>query len=103
MVLTSYFIVHVASFIVDGVSDPDPTVHFDAEVQSRYRYLLSHNCLPTNPLTARRVCTPAFGAGGGHTHWVERGVTILEDARHSIVLLQYNISTYLTIEARGRI
>jgi hypothetical protein len=28
------------------------------------------------PLTVRRVCTPpppAFGAGGGHTRWVERG------------------------------
>jgi hypothetical protein len=29
---------------------------------------------------------PAFGAGGGHTRWVERGVNILEDARHSSVL-----------------
>jgi hypothetical protein len=29
-----------------------------------------------HPLTARRVCTPpppAFGAGGGHNRWVERG------------------------------
>jgi hypothetical protein len=38
------------------------------------------------------VCTPAFGAGGGQTRWVERGVhggggvNILEDARHSSVL-----------------
>ncbi len=31
---------------------------------------------------------PAFGAGGGHTRWVERGwwVNILEDARHNSVL-----------------
>ncbi len=30
--------------------------------------------LPTPP-TARRVCPPsAFGAGGGHTRWMERGV-----------------------------
>ena len=31
---------------------------------------------------------PAFGAGGGHTRWVERGlgVNILEDARHCSVL-----------------
>jgi hypothetical protein len=29
---------------------------------------------------------PAFGAGGGHTGWVEKGVNILEDARHSSVL-----------------
>ncbi len=34
---------------------------------------------PPIPLTARRVCTPppppapAFGAGGGHTRWVEEG------------------------------
>ena len=38
------------------------------------------------------VCVPpAFGAGGGHTRWVERGVggqyfDILEDARHCSVL-----------------
>jgi hypothetical protein len=34
------------------------------------------------------VYPPAFGAGGGHTRWVERGwgVNILEDARHSSVL-----------------
>jgi hypothetical protein len=43
------------------------------------------------PPTARRVCSvppPAFGAGGGHTRWVERGwgVNILEDVRHSSVL-----------------
>jgi hypothetical protein len=26
-------------------------------------------------------CVPsAFGAGGGHTRWIERGVNILEDA-----------------------
>jgi len=40
------------------------------------------------PPTARRVCTPAFGAVGGHTRWVERGwgVNSSEDARHSFVL-----------------
>jgi hypothetical protein len=34
------------------------------------------------------VYPTAFGAGGGHTGWVERGwgVNILEDARHSSVL-----------------
>jgi hypothetical protein len=38
---------------------------------------------PLHPLT-----TPAFGAWGRHTRWVERGVgvNILEDARHSSVL-----------------
>jgi hypothetical protein len=43
-----------------------------------------------HPLTARRVCTvsPAFGAGGGHTRWVERGrgVKSSEDARQCFVL-----------------
>jgi hypothetical protein len=31
---------------------------------------------------------PTFGAGGGHTRWMERGwgVNILEDARHCSVL-----------------
>jgi hypothetical protein len=42
------------------------------------------------PLTARAsVYIPAFGAGVGHTRWVERGwgiKNILEDARHSSVL-----------------
>jgi hypothetical protein len=27
-----------------------------------------------HPPTTRRVCTPAFGAGGGHTRYVARGV-----------------------------
>jgi hypothetical protein len=34
---------------------------------------------------------PAFGAGGGHTRWGERGwgVNILEDARHSTYVSIY--------------
>jgi hypothetical protein len=41
-----------------------------------------------------RVCSslpPAFGAGGGHTRWVERewGVNSSEDARHCSVLYIY--------------
>jgi hypothetical protein len=34
------------------------------------------------------VVPPAFGAGGGHTRWEEKGwgVNILVDARHSSVL-----------------
>jgi hypothetical protein len=32
------------------------------------------NIDPPTPLTARRVCPPpAFGAGGGHTRWLEKG------------------------------
>ncbi len=31
--------------------------------------LASSEILTPHPLTARRVCTPAFVAGGGHTRW----------------------------------
>jgi hypothetical protein len=47
------------------------------------------NIDPPPPHCPASVCTPPpFGAGGGHTRWVERGVgvNILEDARHSSVL-----------------
>ncbi len=38
--------------------------------------LASSEILTPTPLTARRVCSvpPAFGAGGGHTHWAGLGV-----------------------------
>ncbi len=52
-----------------------------------------------DPLTARRVRTPAFGAEGGHTRWVERGWgVIVEDARHSSVLY---ICKYFVIVTMG--
>ncbi len=38
--------------------------------------LASTEILTPQPHTALRVCTPpppVFGAGGGHTHWVEKG------------------------------
>jgi hypothetical protein len=48
------------------------------------------NIDPTPPHGPASVyhCTPVFGAGGGHTRGVERGVggQYLEDARHSSVL-----------------
>jgi hypothetical protein len=52
------------------------------------------NIDPPPHLTGRRVCTPpppAFGAGGGHTRWVERGwgVNSPEDARLCSVLYIY--------------
>ncbi len=63
--------------------------------------LMSSEILTPHPLTARRVCTtPAFGAGGGHTRWVERGwggVNILEDARHCYVLY---ISTLWSLKTK---
>jgi hypothetical protein len=45
---------------------------------------------PTPSPPGECVYLPAFGAGGGHTRWVERGggglIFILEDARHRSVL-----------------
>jgi hypothetical protein len=44
--------------------------------------------LTPTPSPPGECVPPAFGAGGGHTRWVERGwgVNILEDARHCSVL-----------------
>jgi hypothetical protein len=44
------------------------------------------NIDPPPPSPPGECVTPAFGAGGGHTRWVERRVNILEDARHSFLL-----------------
>jgi hypothetical protein len=46
------------------------------------------NIDPPTPSPPGECVPPAFGAGGGHTRWVERGVgvNILEDAGHSSVL-----------------
>jgi hypothetical protein len=46
-------------------------------------------CLESSELLTPHVYPPyAFGAGGGHTRWAERGwgVNSLEDARHCSVL-----------------
>ena len=51
--------------------------------------LASSEILTPHPLTARLVCVPpAFGAGEGHTRWVESGwgFNNSEDARHCSVL-----------------
>jgi hypothetical protein len=55
--------------------------------------LASSKILTPTPLTARRVCTPAFGAGGGHT--------ILEDARHSFVLYICKFFVNLSYSSTG--
>ncbi len=75
-------------------TDPPPAAGKAQSVERLYckrpiPWLASSKILtPHPPLSARRVCTPAFDAGGGHTGWAERGwgVNILEDARHSSVL-----------------
>jgi hypothetical protein len=48
---------------------------------------------PPTPSPHGECVPPAFGAGGGHTRWVERGwgVSVLEDARHC------SCSTYVSI------
>jgi hypothetical protein len=49
------------------------------------------NIDPPPPSPPGECVPPAFVAGGGHTHRVERGVNILEDARHSSILYLYRI------------
>jgi hypothetical protein len=52
--------------------------------------LASSEILTPHPLTALRCVPPAFGAGGGHTRWGERGWGVIssgsEDARHCSAL-----------------
>jgi hypothetical protein len=54
------------------------------------QFLAFSKMLTTPPpsLPGECVYPPAFGAGGGHTRWAERGwgVNSLEDARHCSVL-----------------
>ncbi len=55
---------------------------------------------PPTPLSTQRVCPPPTPKAGGYTlawQW-GRGVNILEDARHWIGLLQYNLSTIKSFE-----
>jgi hypothetical protein len=47
-----------------------------------------------HPLTARRVCTPAFGAGGGHSRWVERGWGVNSSKDASTVCTVYACTLY---------
>ncbi len=54
--------------------------------------LASSKILTPHSLDARRVCTPPpFGAGEGHTRWMERGggVNSSKDARNWSVLYKY--------------
>ncbi len=69
-------------------------------IQSTEQCLASSELLTPQPLSTQRVyAPPAPKAGGGraHTPLAVRGwgvnITISEDARHWIVLLQYNPST----------
>ncbi len=53
-------------------------------------------CPPPHPLSTQRVCPPPAPKAGRYTlagRWGGGGSIILEDARHWIGLLQYNLST----------
>jgi hypothetical protein len=50
-----------------------------------------------HPLTARRVCTPAFVAGGGHTRRVERGGSIFWKAQDKALYSTYIESSLLLL------
>jgi hypothetical protein len=60
---------------------------------------------PHPPHRLASVYPPPFGAGGGHTRWMDRGwgVNILEDARHRSVLYihKYFVVISLTCKRRG--
>jgi hypothetical protein len=65
--------------------------------------LASSKILTPHPLSTQRVCPPpAPKAEGVHTRRAVRGwgVNILEDAKHRIGLLQYNLSTLTAISAK---
>jgi hypothetical protein len=57
---------------------------------------------PPTPSPPGECVPPAFGAGGGHTHYGWRGgwrVNILEDTRHCSL---HYISKYFVIQALGK-
>ncbi len=60
------------------------------------------NIDPPPPSTPGECVPPAFGAGGGHTRWVERGwgVNILEDVRHSSALYVCTYFVYITFNLK---
>ncbi len=55
-------------------------------VEYRAVFSVFQNIDPPTPLFTQRVCPPPAPRAGG-------GVNILDDARHRIGLLQYNLST----------
>jgi hypothetical protein len=56
---------------------------------------------PPPPLPPASVSSPRTKGGGVHTRGAVRGVNILEDTRHRIGLVQYNLSTALAILLGG--
>jgi hypothetical protein len=58
---------------------------------------------PPPPHRPASVYPPAFGAGGGHTRWVERvwGVNSSEDAKHCSVL--YICKYFVQLTSHGEL
>jgi hypothetical protein len=65
-----------------------PERHYMDNFRTPSQCLASSKILNPTPSPPRECVPPAFGAGGGHTRWVEMGwgVNSLEDARHCSVL-----------------
>jgi hypothetical protein len=61
------------------------------------------NIEPPPPSPPGECVPPAFGAGVGHTRWVERGwgVNILEDARHcsELYICKYFVPGMLAVDS----
>ncbi len=68
---------------------------YKCRVQSCVWLASSKILTPHTPLHLASVSSPRTKSGGVHTLAGRWGVSILEDARHWIVLLQYNLSTGL--------
>ncbi len=93
--------VHIYSFrgeefiYLQYTADMPPTKYL--RMQSTEQCLASSKILIPHPLSTQRVCPPPAPKAGEtlHTHRAVRGwgVNILEDARHWIGLLLYNLST----------
>jgi hypothetical protein len=66
----------------------DPSLQRSQHCKRPIQCLASSEILTPPPHPLASVYPPAFGAGGGHARWVERGwgVNSSEDVRHCAVL-----------------
>ncbi len=94
-IMNNYILVHTWTYMytVEGLYCKMPI-----------QCLASSEILTSPPPTPHRqasVYPPVFGAGGGHTRWVERGwgVNSSEDARYCSVLYTVYISTLWCIHS----
>jgi hypothetical protein len=83
----------VSGWIIVFFTVPDPQSTYICRVQSCFWPLPKYSP-PTPPLHPASVSSPPHQRRGGtDARRAVRGVNILEDARHRIGLLQYNLST----------